>query len=91
MRFPITASNRVALAAAAAFMLAGCDPVINIAGADFPAGCFCIIAGAILTAILRPLFLKLGLEPVSGAADGGVPSMAVLLACVTYLIFFNRI
>ena len=71
--------------------LAGCDPVINIAGADFPSWLLCIIAGAILTACLRPLFLKLGLEPYLGPLTVVYLSMAVLLACVTYLMFFNRI
>jgi len=71
--------------------LAGCDPVINIAGADFPSWLLCIIAGAVLTAILRPLFLKLGLEPYLGPLTVVYLSMAVLLACVTYLMFFNRI
>jgi YtcA family len=41
----------------------GCDPVINITGAGFPSWLICLIAGALLTAVLRPLFLKLRPEP----------------------------
>ena len=74
-----------------ALALAGCDPVINIAGADFPSWLVCIIAGAILTACLRPLLLKLGIEPYLGPPTLVYLSLAVLLSCVTYLMFFNRI
>lgn len=65
--------------------------MINIAGADFPSWLVCLIAGAILTAILRPLFLKLGLEPYMGPPLLVYLSLALLLSCVTYLMFFNRI
>jgi YtcA family len=71
--------------------LSGCDPVINIAGADFPSWLVCLIAGAILTAILRPVFVKLRLEPYIGPLLLVYLSLALLLSCVTYLMFFNRI
>jgi uncharacterized protein (DUF983 family) len=74
-----------------ALALSGCDPVINIAGADFPSWLVCLIVGAIAAAILRPLFVKLRLEPYMGPLLLVYPSLAVLLSCVTYLIFFNRI
>ncbi len=77
--------------AACALVFSGCDPVINIAGADFPSWLVCLIAGAILTAIMRPLFVKLGLEPYMGPALLVYLSLALLLSCVTYLMFFNRI
>ena len=74
-----------------ALALSGCDPVINIAGADFPSWLVCLIAGAMATAILRPLLVKLRLEPYMGPLLLVYPSLAVLLSCVIYLIFFNRI
>jgi hypothetical protein len=74
-----------------ALSLTGCDPVINIAGADFPSWLLCLIAGAVMTAALRPLFLKLRLEPYMGPPTIVYLSLAVLLSCITYLVFFNRI
>jgi len=74
-----------------ALALSGCDPVINIAGADFPSWLVCLIVGAIATGILRPLLVRLRLEPYMGPPLLVYPSLAVLLSCVTYLIFFNRI
>jgi hypothetical protein len=81
----------VSALALCALALSGCDPVINIAGADFPSWLVCSIAGAIAAGILRPLFVKLRLEPYMGPLLLVYPSLAVLLSCVTYLIFFNRI
>jgi hypothetical protein len=77
--------------AACALAFSGCDPVINIAGADFPSWLVCLIVGAIATAILRPFFLKLRLETYMGPPLLVYLSLAVLLSCVTYLVFFNRI
>jgi hypothetical protein len=77
--------------AISAMTLTGCDPVINIAGADFPSWLICLIAGAVLTAALRPIFLKLKLEPYMGPPLVIYLSLGLLLACVTYLTFFNRI
>jgi hypothetical protein len=72
-------------------MLSGCDPVINVAGADFPSWLICLIAGAVLTAVLRPVFLKLRLEPYMGPPLLIYLSLALLLSCFTYLVLFNRI
>jgi hypothetical protein len=72
-------------------MLAGCDPVVNVAGANFPAWLLCAIAGATLSAIFRPVFAATGIEPYLGPRLLIYPSLAILLACLIYLIFFNRI
>ena len=69
----------------------GCDPVINVAGANFPAWLFCAILGTIMAAGFRPLFVAAGLEPWLGPLILIYPCLAILLACLTYLLFFNRI
>jgi hypothetical protein len=71
--------------------LAGCDPVVNVAGANFPAWLFCAILGTVMAAILRPLFAWTRLEPHLGPLIVIYPCLAVLLACTVYLAFFNRI
>ena len=71
--------------------LTGCDPVVNVAGANFPAWLLCAIVGAILTATFRPVFAATGIEPYLGPRLLIYPCLAVLLACLVYLIFFNRI
>ena len=77
--------------AISAMTLTGCDPVVNIAGADFPAWLLCLIAGAVMAAVVRPGLVKLRLEPYLGPPLLIYLSLAVLLACVTYLMFFNRV
>ena len=77
--------------AVAVLTMAGCDPVVNIAGANFPAWLLCAIAGAILTAVFRPAFAITGVEQYLGPLILIYPCLAILLACLTYLIFFNRI
>jgi len=74
-----------------ALALSGCDPVINIAGADFPSWLVCLIVGAVATAVVRPFFVRLRLEPYMGPPLLVYLSLALLLSCITYLMFFNRI
>lgn len=77
--------------AVALLVLAGCDPVVNIAGANFPAWLLCVIVGTVLAATFRPVFVTTGVEPHLGPGWLIYPCLAVLLACATYLIFFSRI
>ena len=93
LRSSAVCTSTAALSAFAlwALALSGCDPVVNIAGADFPSWLVCLIVGAIAAAILRPLLVKLRLEPYMGPLLLVYPSLAVLLSCVAYLIFFNRL
>lgn len=84
-RFPIAALALSALA------LAACDPVVNIAGANFPAWLLCAIVGAVFAAAFRPVFSVSGIEPYLGPLLLIYPCLAVLLGCAVYLIFFNRV
>jgi len=71
--------------------LAACDPIVNVAGANFPAWLLCALAGMLLAAGLRPLFVATGLEPYLGPLVLIYPCLAVLLSCAVYLLLFNRI
>jgi YtcA family len=83
-RIPIVALTLASLA------LAACDPVVNIAGANFPAWLLCAIVGAVLAAAFRPGFVATRIEPYLGPLILIYPCLAILLGCVTYLIFFSR-
>jgi hypothetical protein len=80
-----------ALPLAAALLLAGCDPVINIAGANFPSWLFCAICGAILTAVIRPLFVVTRIERYLWPLPLIYSSLTILMGCIVWIIFFNRI
>jgi hypothetical protein len=75
----------------AALIMAGCDPVVNIAGANFPAWLLCAITGAILAALLRPAFAVTRVELYLGPLVLIYPCLAIILACLVYLFFSNRI
>jgi hypothetical protein len=74
-----------------ALILPGCDQVVNIAGANFPAWLLCAATGAILAAIFRPAFVVARVEPYLGPLLLIYPCLAIALGCLIYLIFFNRI
>ncbi len=91
MRSRSSARVRFASLLVAASALAGCDPVINIAGANFPSWLFCAICGAILTAVIRPIFVATRVETYMWPLPIVYLSLSVLMGCVVWLIFFNRI
>jgi hypothetical protein len=66
IRNPRRARFPTAAAALATLALASCDPVVNIAGANFPAWLLCAIVGGVLTAAFRPVFAASGIEPHLG-------------------------
>jgi hypothetical protein len=78
-----------ALVAGAVATLAGCDPIIEIQGTFFPAWLLCMIVGVVLTVALRPLFVRLGIEPHLGPLPLVYASLAVLLTLGTWLLFFR--
>jgi hypothetical protein len=71
-------------------LMAGCDPIITIAGASFPSWLLCMLAGAILAAIVRPLLVVARLEPYIGPLMLFYPGLIAMLAMIAWLVFFNR-
>lgn len=71
-------------------VLSGCAsaPSISILGAFFPAWMLCIIAGIVLTLVLRGLLLAVGLDEHVGPRGVIYPAAVVLLTLVTWMAFF---
>ena len=65
--------------------------MINIAGANFPSWLFCAIFGAILTAVIRPVFVATRIEAYLWPLPIVYLSLMVLMGCIVWIIFFNRI
>jgi hypothetical protein len=82
MRFSPTAATRFSLTAATALLLAGCDPLIDIALANFPASLFCAICGAVLTAVNRPVFVVTRVESYLWPVPVVYLSLAILMGFV---------
>ncbi|MBV8137668.1 MAG: hypothetical protein JO121_18880 [Deltaproteobacteria bacterium] len=72
-------------------LLTGCDPIVNIAGANFPAWLLSAIAGAAFAFGFRTLVGAIGIERDLGPSLVIYPSLAFLLACTIYLICFDRL
>jgi hypothetical protein len=79
------------IAALGGIGVAGCDPVINVAGANFPAWLLCVLVGTAIAAILRPLLVLARLDPYLGPRPLIYTSLAVMFALIVWIIFFNRV
>jgi hypothetical protein len=45
-----------------AFFIVGCNPVISIAGAEFPIWTLCLFSGILVSLSLRPVFVATGID-----------------------------
>lgn len=80
---------RTPLATAVALLLAGCAPVINVEGSFFPAWILCLLMGVVLTAVLRPVFARTGLEPHLGPLLLIYPCLCLLLTFGLWLALYR--
>lgn len=71
--------------------IAGCRraPTFNILGSFFPSWLVCLFAGIILAAIANRLFVRFALEKEILWPVVVYPCLALLFACVLWLILFS--
>jgi YtcA family len=79
------------LATLATVWFSGCDPVVTIAGADFPDWLVCLIVGCLLCAACHPLLRLSGFPRYLRPLPFFYGSLIVMFSLVTWVIFFNRI
>jgi hypothetical protein len=86
----MTARRRL-LALAALPLATGCahSPAFNILGSFFPGWIACIVAGILLTVILRAILHHIDFERQIKALPLVYISLALLFACTLWLIFFE--
>jgi hypothetical protein len=70
---------------------AACDPIVTIAGANFPSWLLCLIVGAIIALLARPLLVVTRLESHLGPLTIFYPSLIAMFAMIVLVLFFNRI
>lgn len=68
---------------------AGCDPVINVQGAFFPAWIVCILGSLALTGLAHRLFVALDLQQHLGPLALIYPSLVVLLTMALWLLLYR--
>ena len=69
---------------------AACDPLIDVAGAFFPAWMLCILVGIATTAVLRHVFSRARLEPSLGPLVIVYPSLAATISLALWLGLYRR-
>lgn len=87
--YKVVGGGQLLAAVAAALCVAGCDPVFDLEGAFFPAWMLCLLAGIVLTALLRPLLARIGLEPHLGPPALIYSCLALLISFAAWLAFFR--
>ena len=48
--------------AVSAFFVSGCNPVISVAGANFPVWILCLFVGILVSLSLKPVFVATGID-----------------------------
>jgi hypothetical protein len=81
----------LALGALAIAACSSCDPIVTIAGANFPSWLLCMIVGAVIVAAIRPLLVIARLEPHLAPLTIFYPSLIAMFAMIVWAIFFNRV
>ena len=74
-----------------AMAMAGCDPVIDVAGANFPPGCCVCWLERRWRRSADRCCGYLGLDPYIGPAPLIYSCLAAMFALIVWIIFFNRI
>jgi YtcA-like protein len=69
---------------------AACAPLVDVAGAFFPAWMFCILVGVTATVLLRQLFARMRLEASLGPLLLVYPSLAAAISLALWVIVYRR-
>ena len=70
--------------------LPGCSCIQEIGGAYFPAWLLSILIGWVLTAIVRFIFVKIGIDGWLKPRSIGYPALGVFFTLLIYLLFFTH-
>ena len=71
--------------------LSACDPMVSVAGADFPDWLVCVIAGCLLCAASHLLFRRTGLERHLRPLPLFYGSLILMFSLIVWVTFFNRV
>jgi hypothetical protein len=69
---------------------AACSPLLDVAGAFFPAWLFCILAGIVVTVLVRDILSLSRLEGRLGPLWIVYPSLATAVSLALWLLFYRH-
>lgn len=70
-------------------LFAGCDPVISVAGANFPVWLMCLTAGILASLFLRPVFVATGMDQWMTPRPLVYSCLALTIAFVCWLLLWR--
>ncbi len=82
-------TSRLASASALVLCVAGCDPLLNVAGSFFPAWMVATVLGVALTVAVRYVLAAARLEPHLGPTVLIYASLGLLLTVVAWLVLYR--
>lgn len=82
------ASGRASLLLLAA--TAGCSPYLELGGAYFPAWLICLLIGSALSAALRTVLVRRGIDSLIEPQALAWPAIIVALSASCWLVFFSQ-
>jgi|HubBroStandDraft_5_1064220.scaffolds.fasta_scaffold310843_2 hypothetical protein len=71
-------------------LAAGCDPLVDVAGAFFPGWMVCILVGVASTVLIQRLLSRTRLEPSLGPLLLVYPSLAATIALGLWLGLYRQ-
>jgi hypothetical protein len=87
----VRAKRPFLLVCAVAVACTGCAhaPAVDVLGSFFPIWIFCVLIGILATVLTRRLLLRFGTDYDFGPPVLIYPSLAILFACLFWLLFFR--
>ncbi len=79
----------VRLGSICVLFIPGCDPVISIAGANFPVWILCLIAGILVALCLKPVFVATGIDDWMAPRPLVYSSLALTIAFLFWLLLWR--
>lgn len=82
---------RLRLLLVPAVVLGGCRraPAFNVLGSFFPGWILCIVAGIVVTILIRAVLYRTGVERNLKLLPLVYTSLSVAIACIFWLLFFE--
>jgi hypothetical protein len=72
-----------------AFAIAGCDPVVSIAGATFPVWMMCLFVGILISLGVRPLLVATGIDEWLTPRPLVYACLAMVTAFICWLVIWR--
>jgi YtcA family len=72
-----------------AFLVVGCNPVISIAGAEFPIWILCLFAGILVSLSLRPVLMATGIDEWMTPRPVTYSCLVLVLAFLCWLVVWR--